>query len=503
MSLDINNLPDDIALLKKLLAEQESVITQLQQEKQQLLEQFRLAQQKQFGKSSEGFAGQGELFNEAEALVEQADDEPEKESISYERNKPKRKPLPTDLPRETIVHDLTEEEKVCDCCEGKLHKIGEDKAEKLEFIPAQVKVIEHIRPKYACRQCEKTGTSNPIKQAPVPASPIPKGIATASLLSQLITSKYQYGLPLHRQEAMFKQYGIELSRKTMSDWIIKSAKLFEPLVTRLKQELRQQPVIHADETPVQVVKSDKAKSYMWLYCTGTDSPNPDSPIPNIVLYDYHDSRAAACVVNYLEGYSGYLQVDGYQAYEQTKTTLVGCWAHARRKFIEAKKVQAKNKTGKADMALSYIQKLYGIESKHKDKTVEEKYQARQQLAKPVLDKLHAWLTKQNVLPKTKLGEAIIYLNNQWPKLVRYLEDGRLSIDNNRAERAIKPFVIGRKNWLFSQTDNGANASAALYSIIETAKANGIIPFDYVMKCLGELCQPEPNIESLLPWNLKL
>ena len=464
---DKTPLPDDPEQLK-------AIIAQLQARNHYLEEQFRLAQQKQFGQSAECFAGQGELFNEAEEIAEAADED-DKQDISYSRYKPKRNPLPPELPREVIYHDLMDEEKVCECCEGELHKIGEDKAEKLEFIPAQAKVIEHVRPKYACRTCEKSGTNNTIKQAPVPASPIPKGIATSSLLSQLITSKYQYGLPLYRQEAMFKQYGIELSRKTMSDWVLTSSKLFEPLMEHLKRALLQQPVVHADETPVKVVKSDKAKSYMWLYCTGTDSPRPNSPIPNIVLYDYHDSRAAACPVKYLEGYSDYLQVDGYQAYEQTQATLVGCWAHARRKFIEAKQVQAKGKSGKADMALSFIQKLYGIESKLKGKTVDEIYEARQQQAKPIVDKLHAWLIKQNVLPKTKLGEAITYLGNQWPKLLRYLENGRLNIDNNRAERAIKPFVIGRKNWLFSLTDNGANASATLYSIIETAKANGLTP----------------------------
>lgn len=489
----MNNLPDDPVLLKQLLIKQV-------QRNRYLEEQFRLAQQKQFGKSSEGFPGQGELFNEAEEIVDIAQED--KQDINYTRNKPKRKPPPKDLPREQIIHDIPEEEKHCDCCQSELHKIGEDTSEKLEFIPAQVKVIEHIRPKYACRQCEKTGTTNHIKQAKVPNSPIPKGIATASLLSQLITSKYQYGLPLHRQESLFKQYGIALSRQTMSDWVLKSAELFEPLLKRFKADMLKQPVIHADETPVNVVKADKTKCYMWLYCTGTDSPKASNNIPNIVLYDYHASRAAACPVNYLNGYSGYLQVDGYQAYEQTQATLVGCWAHARRKFIEAKQAQGKGKSGRADMALSYIQKLYGIESKNKDCMSAMKYEARQQQARPIIDKLHIWLSKQNVLPKTKLGEAIIYLNNQWPKLIRYLEDGRLNIDNNRAERAIKPFVIGRKNWLFSQTGNGANASAALYSIIETAKANGLVPFDYVMTCLDELCQPEPNIESLLPWNIK-
>ncbi|WP_024599457.1 IS66 family transposase [Pseudoalteromonas sp. TAE56] len=486
-------LKQRIAELEKLLAQKDAQIAALE-------ERWNLAQQKQFGKSAEGFAGQGELFNEVEEIVEEV--EAEQQSISYTRKKPVRKPLPKDLPREQVIHDIID--KTCDCFGGELHKMGEDKSEKLEFIPAKIKVIEHIRPKYACRHCDKSSTQTQIKQASMPAMPINKGIATSSLLSQLITSKYQYGLPLYRQEAMFKQYGIELSRQTMSSWIDKSATLFAPLVERLKAELLKQPTLFADETPLKVVKSDKVNSYMWVYCSGRDSPDPNNPIPNIVLYDFHNSRAAACVVNYLDGYQGYLHVDGYQAYARTEATLIGCWAHARRKFIDAKKLQGKNKTGKADVVLSLIQKLYGVESRIKDKSVDDKYTARQEVSLPILSKLRIWLEQDqpNLVGNSKLIEAANYLANQWHKLIRYVDDGRLSIDNNRAERAVKPFVIGRKNWLFSQTANGAHASATLYSIVETAKINGLIPFNYICACLDELCQPEPDIDSLLPWNFK-
>ncbi|WP_413479741.1 IS66 family transposase, partial [Vibrio hibernica] len=467
-------LKQRIAELEKLLAQKDAQIAALE-------ERWSLAQQKQFGKSAEGFAGQGELFNEVEEIVEEV--EAEQQSISYTRKKPVRKPLPKDLPREQVIHDIID--KTCDCCGGELHRMGEDKSEKLEFIPAKIKVIEHIRPKYACRHCDKSSTQTQIKQASMPAMPINKGIATSSLLSQLITSKYQYGLPLYRQEAMFKQYGIELSRQTMSSWIDKSATLFAPLVERLKAELLRQPTLFADETPLKVVKSDKVNSYMWVYCSGRDSPDPNNPIPNIVLYDFHNSRAAACVVNYLDGYQGYLHVDGYQAYARTEATLIGCWAHARRKFIDAKKLQGKNKTGKADVVLSLIQKLYGVESRIKDKSVDDKYTARQEVSLPILSKLKIWLEQDqpNLVGNSKLIEAANYLANQWYKLIRYVDDGRLSIDNNRAERAVKPFVIGRKNWLFSQTANGAHASATLYSIVETAKINGLIPFNYICACL--------------------
>ncbi len=226
--------------------------------------------------------------------------------------------------------------------------------------------------------------------------------------------------------------------------------------------------------------------------------------PNIVLYDYQPSRAGQCAVDYLEGYRGYLQVDGYAGYDQTQATLVGCFAHARRKFIEAQKVQAKGKTGKADWAINHIQKLYAIVSGLKGKPVEEKQLIRQQQARPLLDQFKDWLDKSalQLPPKTAMGKAVAYSLNQWPKLVRYIEHGRLIIDNNRAERAIKPFVIGRKNWLFSNTANGARASAIHYCLIETAKANGLTPYDYIKYLLEELPKNSHNIDHMLPWNVK-
>lgn len=303
---------------------------------------------------------------------------------------------------------------------------------------------------------------------------------------------------------MFKQYGIALSRKTMSDWVLKSAQLLTPLYEKLTQILLAQPILHADETVVNVVKSDKTHHYMWVYCSGTDTIHPNNSQPNIVLFDYQPSRSARCVVDYLSGYSGYLQVDGYQAYEKKAATLAGGWAHARRKFMDAKKVQGKHKTGEADVALTLIQKLYAVEAEIKDKSLPDKFAVRQARSQPILETLRQWLEKNHgtVLGNSKLIEAIQYLANQWSKLIVYMRDGRLNIDNNRAERAIKPFVIGRKAWLFSQRAKGATASAILYSLVETAKANGLVPFEYLTACLNELCQPTPDIERLLPWNIK-
>jgi transposase len=519
------NLPNSVKTLQDLLTQKDSELEQkafelqkkdleietLKQRYQAILEQFRLAQQKRFGKSSEVSAAQLSLFNEAEQILEESTESTVEEetqpAIAPVRNRPKRQPLPKDLPREILMHDIAEADKTCACCGGALHKMGEQRSEQLEFIPAQIKVIEHIRPQYSCRHCEQTGIQTDIKIALVPPAPIPRSFATPSLLSQIISSKYQYSLPLYRQESFFAQIGIELSRQTMADWMIKCAELFKPLYQHLHDILLQQPVIHADETPLTVIREDKTHCYMWLYCCGRDAP-PDQNVnkpPNIVLYDYHNSRAAICAQTFLDGYKGYLQVDGYVGYESTDAILIGCWAHARRKFVEAQKIQVKGKTGKADVALSHIQKLYRIEQDIKQETESEKYRIRQQQAKPLLDAFKTWLDTSALHnpPQTAIGKAIHYCLNQWPKLIRYIENGQLSIDNNRAERAIKPFVIGRKNWLFSNTKNGAHASAILYSLCETAKANGLAPFEYLKYLLEQLARNPTNLDDLLPWNLVL
>lgn len=500
MIKDINKLPNDPQTLKAMLLQLQGKLDASNEKVEYLLEQFRLAQQKRFGASSEAHPGQGELFNEAE--VEDDKIEVVEQQISYTRRQPKRQKLPTDLPRDVIIHDISDEDKICDCCGEELHQMGESRSEMLEFIPAQIKVIEHVRLKYCCRGCDKHGIKNKVKIAQLPASPIPKGIATPSLLSQIITSKYQYGLPLYRQESMFKQYGIAIGRKTMSEWMMKSSHLFKPLVERLQQVLLEQPVIHADETPLKVIKEDKKKCYMWVYCTGTDSPN-ERGLPNIVLYDYQNSRAGSCPVKYLGDFNGYLQVDGYAGYHQVGATLVGCMAHARRKFKEAEQSQPKGKTGKSNWALNHIQKLYRIETGLKGKSVDEKFAVREECSVPLLNEFKEWLDKsaEQVPPKSAIGKAISYSRNQWHTLTVYVEDGHLAIDNNRAERAVKPFVIGRKNWMFSNTANGADASAVLYSIIETAKANGLIPFDYLLHCFEHLATGSDDIDAILPWNI--
>jgi len=508
MKLDASSLPDDQEQLKKMLLELQQVVVEKDHELakkdiayQELLERYNAKLANEYGKKSEKMPGAGEVFNEAELVLDKYDKSILAEVTLDTKAKPKRKPLPAALPREEVVIDITDADKVCDCCQSPLHKMGESSSEALEFVPAHIKVIKTIRSKYACRQCERNGIEGVVKTAPMPATPIPKSIATPSLLSQIIACKYQFGLPLNRQETLFTDIGIELSRQTMSSWMLRSAQLLEPLYRRLKEVLLTEPVIHADETPLKVIKAERATSYMWVYCSGSDKPGNNT---NIVLFDYHNSRAAQCAINFLDGYQGYMHVDGYKAYELTAAKLVACLAHIRRKFVDAKKIQAKKKTGKADVVLSLIGKLYGIEQVIKDKPAKEKFNIRQSHSKPIVKELHGWLTdhKDKIPPKSKLGEAISYGLNQFEKFQRYLEDGRLSIDNNRAERAIKPFVIGRKAWLFSHTCHGAHASAILYSIVETAKANGLVVHDYISTCLQHIAEQPNNLEPLLPWNIK-
>ena len=486
---------------------------QLEKELEFYREQFKLSQAKRFGASSEKSPQQLDLLmNEAEVIDDhtvatESVEAPEKIETQKSEKPRGRKPLPKDLPRETRIVDIDDADKVCACCNGQLHKFGEETSEQLEYIPAKMTVIVTVRPKYSCRACEKNNTHTPIVIAPVPASPIPKSMATPSLLSQVICNKYQFAIPLYRQEALFKQIDIDLNRKTLANWMIRSATVFEPVLNALKDTLLRQTAIHADETPVKVIQDDREKSYMWVYCSGADSPDDTQANKNIVLYDYQPSRAASCPNTYLGDYKGFLQVDGYAGYEGTKATLVGCMAHARRKFVDAQKAQLKGKSGRADWAVSHIQKLYKIEAQLKTKTNAERFEIRKNLSVPLLNEFKAWLDKTvaHVAPKSAIGAAVSYTLNQWHKLMAYTQDGQLSIDNNRAERAIKPFVIGRKNWLFSNTASGANASANLYSVIESAKANGLEPRQYIEYLLTELPKRKAgdDLKDLLPWVVKL
>lgn len=489
-------LPNDIDALKNKVRE-------LEEKNRLLTEQVYQLVHRHFGRTTEKYQpNQLDLFfDEAEQAAVAQDESEAVEVPAHSRKKRGRVALSKDLPRVEVIHELAEGEQVCDNDGHALHKIGEETSEQLEIIPAKVRVIRHIRYKYACRHCEQT-----IKMAPLPKQPIPKSIASPGLLAHVAVSKYQDALPLYRQEAIIKRYGIELPRATLANWMIKAGELLTPIINLMREQLHAGPLIYMDETRVQVLsepgKTATSNSQMWVQVGGL-------PQASVRLFTYSPSRSATVARKLLGDFSGLLMTDGYQAYDAATRhgdiTLLDCWAHARRKFMEAKNAKRKQASGKADMALSLIQKLYAIERSLHDASPQDRYFARQQQARPVIDKLRGWLDKSlpQVLPKSALGKALHYLNNQWVGLVRYLDNGLAPIDNNPAENAIRPFVIGRKNWLFSQSVKGAEASAALYSIIETAKAHQLEPFDYLAIVFARLpnAQSIDDIEALLPWNV--
>ncbi len=497
-------LPDNVPELQKRVRNLEAKVSWFE-------EQFRLSQHKRFGASSEKGDAHPDLFNEAETFAEneeEAESEPAlQETITYTRKKPGRKSLPDDLPRKIERHELPESEQVCDCGHA-LHVVGEATSEQLDIIPAQVYVTEHVQVKYACRACEEG-----IKTAPKPAQPIPKSFASPGLLAYITVSKFIDSLPLYRQQAIFKRYNIELSRATLSNWVLKIADLLKPYYDRLHRHLLHQSNVQADETTLTVVQDGRetgTKSYMWLYQSGEHRPQYP-----VVLYEYQATRAGGHAKTFLKGFEGYLQTDGFPGYHviegDGQVILLGCMAHVRRKFDEALKAlpkESRKKPGKAQMGISMIANLYSVESEIKNLTVEQRYLIRQQKSKPLLDKFKAWCDK-SVDQTTKgslLGTAIRYVINQWKYLTRYIEDGALQIDNNTAEQRIKPFVIGRKNWMVNQTPRGADASALLYSLVQTAKANNLEPFSYLKYLLTELPKLKRHydaaeLDQFLPWNL--
>ena len=503
-------LPDDIDALKILVAEQAARNTQLDQENARLgakvlslQEQLNLALARRYAASSEKLSpDQIRLFDEAEVEAQEEPAEDERVTVpEHSRRKRGRKKLPDSLPRVDVIHELAADERLCPHDGDVLAEIGEVTSEQLDIVPARIQVIRHIRKQYACKcgQCIKTAT--------LPPQPIPKSLASPGLLAHITVSKYQDALPLYRQETILRRIGVELPRATLANWMIKAGALVQPVINLLRDRLLAYDIVQMDETPVQVLKEPgkraQSKSYLWLQRGGP----PDQPI---ILYDYDPGRGAGVPLRLLDGFKGYLQTDGYDGYNAAVASNhllhVGCMAHARRKFSDAVKAQGKNKkSGKAQHGLALIQKLYRVEKQAGQLTPLERFDYRQQHAKPRLDRLRSWLEDSlpQVLPGSTAGKALNYLHNEWDKLTRYLDDGRLEIDNNLAENAIRPFVVGRKNWLFSTSVEGVNASANLYSLIETTKANGLEPYAYLRYLFAELPRAETveAIEALLPGNI--
>lgn len=526
-SLEKNNQQLDektlelIYRMEKEIESKDQEINKLKTELDYLRSQILNNKRKMYGTSSEQIAdGQLQLFNDAEKESNLKVEEPTIEEITYNRKKSRKdkktmKESFENLETVVIEHKLDESELSCDICDTELTVIGKKSTKKLAYQPAKLFVEEHVTYTYACKSCEEESDEANIVQTEAPRSFLSKSMVSSELLSHILSLKYTYALPLYRQENYFKMMNIELSRQTLSNWVVRSSVEFKPFYELLKEELINRDYIQADETSVQVINEDgkdaKSKKYMWLYRTG-GCMNP------IILYDYQKTRSSSCPKNFLKGFKGYLQTDGYNGYNKVENVdWISCLAHIRRKFyeiVENLDDEAK-KQSRALLGLNYCTQLYNIEKdireeyKDKDNYYEIRYKLRLEKAAPILDEFIRFVKVEipNAVPRSALGKALEYANKQLPKLKIYLEDGRLEIDNNASERAIKPFVIGRKNWLFSNTPKGANASAIIYSIIETAKANGLQIEKYLTYVMNYIAntniKDKKRLISILPWSSDL
>ena len=508
------DLPDDIAALKQFIADREAVIADQRQHIAQLEERNRLLQAILYGAKSEkrpvAAPDQHHLFDEAERVAEAAEPTSFEQVFvpAHARGRGGRKPIPADLPRVEVVHDIPEADKVCACGHA-LTRMGEEVSEKLDIVPAKVQVLRHVRPKYAYRACEGTADDGPtVKTAPMPPQLIPQGIVSAGTVAHVIVAKYADGLPLYRQEQQLARLGVDISRGTLAGWVVRAARACAPLMELLLAEVRAGPVINLDETPVQVLnepgRANTTKSYMWVARGGP----PKAPA---VIFRYSPSRAGSVASELIGDFQGVLQTDGYAGYnalgEREGIVHAGCWAHVRRKFVDIQK--AGGQRGTSQEVLDHIAALYAVEKKAREAKVDAERlgQLRQERSAPIVSRIKALLDARMVTtpPKSLLGKAIAYALGQWPRLTVFLENGLVAPDNNAAENSIRPFAVGRKNWLFSGHPNGADASATLYSLVESAKVAGLEPYAYLRQVFEQLplAVSADDIRALLPRNVAI
>ncbi|MGX5844225.1 IS66 family transposase [Mesorhizobium sp. ArgA1] len=501
-------------------------IAALQAENRQLVErvvkleeELALARLHRFAPKSEKHIDR--LFNEAEQAADEDDADSDNDDVadlpdtglpvveSKTGKKRGRKALPENLPRERVEYDLPDDQKVCPCCAGQMHRMGETVTEQLH-IEVKAKVLQNVRFKYACRHCERTGINTPVLIAPMPTQPLPGSIATASTLAFALVHKYVDGTPLYRLAQAFERAGVPVSRGALGHWVIGSSeKHLSRIYDALKLRLRSQPLIHGDETTVQVLKEKDREatstSYMWAYRSGGDSDEP------IVLLDYQPGRGQIHPQAFLGDYRGIVMSDGYSAWRTLEgATHLGCMAHSRRRFVDALKTRKKG-GGPPEQALRFFEQLYRVERQARNEIADDGEtrdhrirRFRQQHSVPILNALKAWLDDiaPKVLPDSKLGDAVSYTLNQWDYLTRYTEDGSMPIDNNLLERDIRIFATGRKSWLFSDTVDGAKASAIVYSLALTCRASRVEPLAWLRHVLTELPRRavDTDIDDLLPFN---
>lgn len=513
MKPSIEQLPDDPETLRRMLLDALQQNMELKQKNHDHAKEIRLLKQQialylaqKYGRRTEIHPGQGSLFNEAESEAAAVEEPSEETTTIAEHNRRKggRRPIPGNLPREEVVIDLPPEEKFCNaagCNHAELQRIGEEISEQYDIVPSRIFVLKTVRPKYACPCCREG-----VKIAPAPLQPIPKSNASPGILAHIAVSKYADGLPLYRQEKILERLGVDLSRATTSKWMVACAEILQPIFNLIRDHVFDTGCMYCDETVIQVLKeADKSpgsKSFMWVL--GSHAAQEKA-----VCFFYSPSRSGKVARALLEDYQGFLHTDGYQGYNNLPAGIrrVGCLAHARRKFHDATKAGAAGAEGSiAAQALTRIQKIYAVEKQIRHKPPEIRKSEREKLSLPLLDDLYRWLVqvKDSLPPKSLTGRACAYLLDEWPFIIRFLEDGRLEVDTNWIERQIKPFVIGRKAWLFADTPNGAEASAILYSVIETCSLNNLDPFSWLRKAFTELpyAQTLADYEALLPWNFK-
>jgi transposase len=512
LQAELNALKSAQATLAQTNSRLDQEVATLRAERDLYKERFLAQQRRLFAAKSEqrGTEQRDLFFNEAETMAAAY------APVSAPARKPAlsgakrgRKPLDPNLPREIVRHELPEAERVCARDGTPLREIGVDVSEQLDIIPAKVRVIRHERVKYACPCCAQG-----VRVAAAPTKLLPKALFTESAMAWIVTAKYQDALPLYRQAGILSRFGGAIARSTLARLTVRLGQAVQPLVNLLRDQLMDADIRHGDETGLQVLKEDgraaQTKSYLWAQVSGSGPP--------VVLFGYAPSRSTETAIAWYDGAKvrGVLMTDGYAPYdaaaEKHRLIHLGCWAHARRYFVEAEAVVAPDKRGPQHPAthmLALIGELYAIEAQaQKAKlTAQARGEWRRRQSADIIQRIEQLLLAHlhQTLPQSSLGRALHYLAGQWLKLIRYLDDGRYPIDNNAAERALRPFVVGRKNWLFSDTVAGAHASANLYSLIETAKANGLAPYEYLRAVFRALPRAATvdDIEALTPWNIKL
>lgn len=493
---DLNQLNE--AQLRALAAQLQSKIQAISLENDKLKHEMAVLKRHKYVRASEALNQHqrsllDELTSEDIAAIEEqlARHEQQLRPETKEKTQPKRAPLPPELPRKTIAHEPDNTQCECGC---QLKRIGEDVSEKLDYIPGTFTVERHVRGKWVCDSCET------LTQAPVPPQVIDKGIPTSGLLAQVLVAKYGDHLPLYRQEKILARAGVDIARSTLADWVGRCGVALQPLVDAMRHTLHQQSVLHADETPVAMLAPGKKKThkaYVWAY-TSTSFADV-----NAVVYDFAPSRSGDNARRFLQGWQGKLVCDdfsGYKAGFREGVTEIACMAHARRKFFD---LHAANRSTLAEYALEQIKLVYRIEKQVKQLSDEERRRIRQEQSKPILDGLHTWLIlqRQNVPDGSGTARAIDYSLKRWEALTRYCGDGAVPIDNNRVENQIRPWALGRGNWLFAGSLRSGQRAANVMSLIQSAKLNGHDPYVYLKDVLTRLpTQKNNQLEELLPYH---